>query len=153
MEARRRELAELRALHQRQLQMRAEYARWVGGMGGWAGVSDSRYGLCRQRHTWMWYCMCGVARSDGIFPMDSSACCHTHVPSSATSTPALLCPALGRHRMELAAQLEEERRQQLTNRLAAKHARVAAMEEEKAQMLRALAEVRREIRQQEEALK
>ena len=63
--------------------------------------------------------------------------------------PSLPC----RHRIELAAQREEERRAALTSRLSAKQERVAAMEAERAAMLRGLEAVRREIQAQEAHLK
>ena len=58
-----------------------------------------------------------------------------------------------RHRQVLAAQMEEERRQQLQGKLEAKQQRVAALEAEKAAMLSSLESMRREIRMQEDNLK
>lgn len=58
-----------------------------------------------------------------------------------------------RHRAALAAQQEEQRREQLAGRLAAKEAKVAAMEAEKAAMAHALEAVRKEITMQEHQLR
>lgn len=58
-----------------------------------------------------------------------------------------------RHRADLAAQQEEQRREQLAGRLAAKEAKVAAMEAEKAHMKQALECVRKEIAVQEHQLR
>jgi hypothetical protein len=70
-------------------------------------------------------------------------------PPPNTSVPTACC----RHRAELAAQREEERRAARSTRLAAKQQRVAAMEAERGAMLRALEGMRRNIRMQEKALK
>lgn len=55
--------------------------------------------------------------------------------------------------MELAAQRQEAARDELSRRLDAKQRRVSAMEGERAAMMRALEDMRRDIRQQEDALK
>lgn len=71
-------------------------------------------------------------------------------PSAPTHPPALCSD---RHRIALAAQREEERRNALTSRLEAKQQRVAAMEAEKEAMLRALQAVHKEIAVQEGRLR
>lgn len=175
--ARSRELAELRALHQRQRQMRAEYARWVCR----GGVCVQARGIASRRamNPWCLLCrgqtQCSLLVTRAVKPLllegtgwngTRHSIALTREPSHSTPAPTANTHTLPRHlpagplpfpgprhRQELAAQREEERRQQLTSRLAAKQRRVAAMEEEKAAMLRALEEVRREIRQQEDGLK
>ncbi len=58
-----------------------------------------------------------------------------------------------RQRIELAAQRQAVARDELSRKLEAKQQRVAAMEAERGGMLRALEDMRRDIRQQEDTLK
>lgn len=103
----------------------------------WSGLVGLKHQLAMAETA----CTAACAACCPCFRILSYSCSH--------SSPCLL----RRHRIELATQREEERRAALTSRLCAKQERVAAMEAERAAMLKGLEVVRREIQAQEAHLK